>query len=221
MTENRTETIRYAIRMPNGNLLDGLGDAYEAGARWTKLVDGESTYLWEEQAAAEKTLTSIAATIGFGIGDKFEELSEVVEVRTVTTMTIRAVDADGDEPANLPDYHQLPDGLEKSVRSLISILEEGQQRDPNSPVNVPALIMQLRVMVGHNFAATEDEPAGEREPRRWDSVLKIPVGVQFRVGSYTRIYERCMTYCLHLDSRSIFHFDRFGEGPGVFVEVLS
>lgn len=94
VSDHTTETVRYAIQLPNGNLSDDLADS-SGDARYTTLPNGATAYLWEGWEDADQARLAIARSIGYGTGDLFEEKTGIVEVRITKTMTITPVDIDG------------------------------------------------------------------------------------------------------------------------------
>ncbi|MFE7744426.1 hypothetical protein [Nocardia sp. NPDC057455] len=187
MTENTNEAIWYAIRLPGGKLANDLPDVRCGYPKMTELPGGTHVYLWDNDTDPVRTIRAIQVAVKtWGLADLFEANAEVVQVRLSYQIL------DGNEPAPLPEYHALPDGAEKRIRSLISVLEEAQQRDPDWPVNVPALIRQLRLTLP-DPSTVEDEPAGESEPRTWKSAAEVPNGASFRAvndGDSGRTWRR-------------------------------
>lgn len=95
VSDHTTETIRYAIQLPNGNLSEDIESHDVHDARYTTLPNGEMVWLWESPEGAQAERLEIARKIGYGIGDLFEEKTGIVEVRITETMTITPVDIDG------------------------------------------------------------------------------------------------------------------------------
>ncbi|MGY1946639.1 hypothetical protein [Nocardia asiatica] len=168
------ESIRYALRLPNGKLAHDLTYDERHGGASEELPGGEYAYLWTDEKLAADTLDNVRAAVKrFGLSEMFTQHAEVVQVRLSYQIL------DGNEPAPLPEYHSLPDGAEKRIRSLISLLEEAHQRDPDGPVNVPALIRQLRAAVD-DPPIVEAEVEGVTEPRTWKSAADVPEDVRIR-----------------------------------------
>lgn len=99
MTDNTS--IRYAIRLPSGELAHDLpGDVREGWPDYATLPNGGKAWLWSEdqQHKARTTIRNIARTVKvWGLADVFTENTSVVMVRT----TVEILDGDQDtEPAD-------------------------------------------------------------------------------------------------------------------------
>jgi hypothetical protein len=83
MTEHTTETIKYAIRLPNGELVQDLPDPVFGKPQYRTFPD-ESTraVLWDDHDDAVRTIDAIARkNTLWGMSELFVQYSDVVRVR--------------------------------------------------------------------------------------------------------------------------------------------
>lgn len=211
MSDNTS--TQYAIRLPDGQLARDLPAAIMQGhPEYKTLPGGQNAWLWGEQRRHEayQTLHAIADHLKpWGLTDLLKAHASVVMVRT----TVEILDGDHDpEPPSLPDYHRLPDGAEKELRSLISILEEGEERSPGG-ARVPVIIEKLRGIVDGDKEATE-----EPEPRTWRNVQEIPMDTEFRLAGGSHVYRRTPEGAIHLTGGTLLPLTYFTNGPSGYVE---
>lgn len=222
MTEHVSETIKYAIRLPNGELVPDLPDPLFGKPRYRTFPD-ETTraILWDDHDDAVRTIDAIAKkNTLWGMSELFVQYSDVVRVRISFEVL------DGNEPPLTPDYYTLPDGLEKRIRSLISILEEGEARTPGG-LDVPALIRTLKEAVD---PIVDAEVEGLSEPRTWKTAAEVPYGITVQIsGRGNRQWTRSGNHGYFIETsdddrqRIVTEDDMDAIRPGteVFEEVLS
>ena len=83
MTERTTETIKYAIRLPNGELVQDLLDPVFGKPQYRTFPD-ETTraVLWDDHDDAVRTIDAIARkNTLWGMSELFVQYSDVVRVR--------------------------------------------------------------------------------------------------------------------------------------------
>ncbi|WP_280465988.1 hypothetical protein [Nocardia brasiliensis] len=86
MTEHTTEAIRYAIRLPNGQLCDDLEDRRNFPT-FDRMPDGTTVYLWSSEADARGQINDLAYKMRqYGMKDAYPELAKVVEVHIQYTV---------------------------------------------------------------------------------------------------------------------------------------
>lgn len=106
MTEHVSETIRYAILLPNGELAQNLPDTAKAinvDIADCVLPNGQGAWVWKNQADAREQLDQIRRAVWwYGLADIFTEHAQIVQIRTTTRMDIQPVSDDGDDTA--PDH---------------------------------------------------------------------------------------------------------------------
>ncbi|MET8648537.1 hypothetical protein [Nocardia aurea] len=223
MSEHTVELVKYAIQLPDSDLADDfVGDRNNAYL-WT-LPDGKRVYVWDDADDARKCFERIATEVEFhGCRELFQQHATVVriDIRTVHTMDVRPVAdaggaaADSEQPAPTPDYYTMPAGLERDVRSLLSILEEGSARSVDGRVVAAPVIEKLREALATNST-------GARTARVWDSVRAIPEGVEFRVVGSSRYRPAAFVdACVLVDGDKVIPFTEFRESSGAFVEVTA
>ncbi|MFE2994155.1 hypothetical protein ACFXG4_03975 [Nocardia sp. NPDC059246] len=227
MTETVTETTGYAIELPSGELADDLGSWDRAGGVHSVLPGGQAAYLWETPDVARSVRMQLSTDLtGYGLQTCFMQHSRVVEVHVRTTLEIRPVIEDhvaDDGIADAPILDEpAPDSsfLAARVRSLISVLQEGEWRQPGGPIDVQALIGELQRMVGDDEPIMEAHVVGLTEPRTWSSVTDIPVGTRFYDYVPNNVYERRETDCLHIASGSMYRLAAFKDELNIYTEVL-
>ncbi|MET8430098.1 hypothetical protein [Nocardia sp. NPDC004860] len=208
--------------------MDDLGSWDRAGGVHSMLPNRQSAYLWETPDVARSVRMQLSTDLtGYGLQTHFMQHSRVVEVRVRTTLEIRPVVADHVADDGIVDAPILDEAVRDSsflaarVRSLISVLQEGEWREPGGPIDVAALIRELQTMVGDDEPIMEANVVGLTEPRTWSSVRDIPVGTRFHLRSYANVYERREADCLHLSSGSMHRLAVFGDGQNAYVEVLT
>ncbi|MEV4127095.1 hypothetical protein [Nocardia sp. NPDC049707] len=90
MSEHTSETIWFAIKLPNGELCADLpGGSGHNNPEFTGLPDGTWIYTWDAADDATATLHSLSLDVShFGLTETFRELAKVVQVRITTRMEI-------------------------------------------------------------------------------------------------------------------------------------
>jgi hypothetical protein len=137
-----------------------------------------------------------------------------------------------------PDFERLPDGTTAYLWSnkgdahgqINDMAFEMRHYGMSDAFPDLAKVVEVRIIV-EIWDITEDgvadapiadsEPAGEPEPRTWDSIGEIPVGVRFTGSAGWGVYEQRQTDCLNVKNGVLYPFSDFGSFERAYVEVLS
>jgi hypothetical protein len=204
MSEHVTESTRYAIRLPNGELADDfVGDRHDAYLH--ALPDGNRPYVWDEAGDARKCFERIGTEVNFhGMRALFEEHAAVVriDIRTVHTMDVQTVAEDApiveaevaevsvprwfdraeDVPVGVPVQAV---GWPSSAPPFIRNSDGVWGRVDGLSMHLPpeqdrdAYLNGVWSPTGTGFVEILPEPA-EPGPRTWATAEEIPFGAQFR-----------------------------------------
>ncbi len=119
MTDHTTETVKYAIRLPDGKLCDDLVER-RMSPKFDRLPDGTTAYLWSRECDARGQINDIAYKMRqYGMADAFPELAKVVEVRIryeLHDLTADVDSSDEAEPRTWDNAADVPEGV--TVRFL-------------------------------------------------------------------------------------------------------
>lgn len=205
MSEHISETTRFSIQLPSGELADTYYGSPRDAYLWT-FPDDKRAYAWDDLTDAQEVFKTFAdATEPFGLRAFFMERAAVVRVtvRTVHTMDVWPASEVADEPIvetevvgvtvprkfdraeDVPKGVQVraigwPSASPTFIRNDELLWDEvGNTQSIDRDTDTDAYLNQVWNTAGAGFIEVLPDPA-QPGPRTWAQAADIPMGVSVR-----------------------------------------